>query len=382
MMATLRERLATLDTDSALRLVSEVRSDLFSKVAELRAAQLKVGGALCDRTRDGYSDDARRVAAAGGNPLALAGTAASFRKLRAACLWKARQDLRECLSTADRLRKRSGTGDIEALCIYDEKLPGIEARINFLSSLQFDQDQAARREKQHRQRPKLGRLPANWIDSVHKKTRGGIYGESVAVGILIPVRPEEISNRIHITLSETGALQFEVDGSKVSATGSGLARHIEGIGQPHRTITLSAVDPVRQETFNWLRERVIANGGQLRVGKGLTASGIGSAFRSMSQKLFARHKSPPSFYALRHAACAELKAAGMTAAEIAQAMGHSSELSQRAYGTSAQGSGLYKLTATASNPVRSPSHKSIPPSAVRKLPPLKRENRNRPAMRR
>jgi hypothetical protein len=128
-MATLREKLAALDTDAALRLVANVRSNLFSKVAELRADHLKGGGELADRTRDGYAADARRVAAAGDDPMALAGTYASFRKLRAACVWKAREDLRECLARADRARKKGGTGDIEALCIYDEKLPEIECRL-------------------------------------------------------------------------------------------------------------------------------------------------------------------------------------------------------------------------------------------------------------
>ena len=134
-MATLREKLAASDTDAALRLVADVRSNLFSKVAELRADHLKGGGELSDRTRDGYAADARRVAAAGGNPMALAGTYASFRKLRAACVWKAREDLRECLARADRARKKGGTGDIEAFCIYDEKLPEIECRLLHLASL-------------------------------------------------------------------------------------------------------------------------------------------------------------------------------------------------------------------------------------------------------
>ena len=63
-MVSLRESLATLDADAAMRLVVDARSKLFSKVAELRAAHLKSGGELSDRTRDGYASDARRVAAA------------------------------------------------------------------------------------------------------------------------------------------------------------------------------------------------------------------------------------------------------------------------------------------------------------------------------
>ena len=365
-MATLREKLAASDTDAALRLVADVRSNLFSKVAELRADHLKGGGELADRTRDGYAADARRVAAAGGDPMALAGTYASFRKLRAACVWKAREDLRECLARADRARKKGGTGDIEAFCIYDEKLPEIECRLLHLASLKFDAAKVARRDKTHMQRHKLGRLPVDWISRVHASTRGGKYGEAVAVGILIPIRPEEISNRMRVKIDDAGTLLFEVKGSKLRDKGSGIAAHVEGIGQPVRWLTLSAVDPARQETFEWLRDRVIASGGNLTVGKGLSASGLCSAFRAMSRRLFAHHRSPPSFYALRHAACSELKASGITAKEVAYGMGHASELSQKAYGTRSQGSGCYAIKATATNPARDVNPSRLAPSAFRK----------------
>lgn len=365
-MATLREKLAALDTDAALRLLADVRSNLFSKVAELRADHLKGGGELADRTRDGYAADARRVAAAGGDPMALAGTYASFRKLRAACVWKAREDLRECLARADRARKKGGTGDIEALCIYDEKLPEIECRLFHLTSLKFDPAMVARRDKTHMQRHKLGKLPVDWISQIHQRTVSGRYGEAVAVGILIPIRPEEISNRVRVKIDDSGALLFEVKGSKLREKGSGVAAHVEGIGQPLRWLTLSAVDPRRQEVFDWLRDRVQAGGGKITIGGGLSAGGLCSSFRAMSRRLFARSKSPPSFYALRHAACAELKASGIGQTEISQGMGHASELSQKAYGTHSQGSGCYEVKATASAPVRTADRTLMPPSACRK----------------
>ena len=365
-MVSLRKKLAASDTDTALRLVAVVRASLFSKVAELRAAHLKSGGELADKTRDSYAADARRVAAAGGDPMALAGTYASFRKLRAACVWKAREDLRECLARTDRVRKKGGTGDIEALCIYDEKLPEIECRLTFLASLKFDPAKTARRDKTHMQRHKLGRLPVDWVSRVHARTRDGKYGEAVAVGILIPVRPEEISNRVSVTLDASGALLFQVKGSKLRDKGSGIAAHVDGIGQPMRWLVLTAVDPSRQETFDWLRDRVIASGGSLTVGKGLSAGGLCSAFRAMSRRLFFRHKSPPSFYALRHAACAELKASGIGVQKVAQGMGHASELSQRAYGTRSQASGGYRVEVTASMSVRAAKPSTMSPSTHRK----------------
>lgn len=371
-MASLREKLAAVDTDAALRLVADARPMLFAKVAELRAQHLKGCGELADRTRDSYASDARRVADAGGDPMALAGTAASFRKLRAACVWKTREDLRECLARADRARKKGDSSGLEALCIYDESLADIEPRLAYLASVKYDPVHATRRDKTHMQRHKLGRLPPDWISRVHARTRKGKYGEAVAVGILIPVRPEEIASRIHVKLDASGALMFEVSGSKLRDRGSGIASHVEGIGQPMRWLTLSSVDPARQAAFDWLRDRVIADGGTLTVGKGLSAADIGSAFRSMSRRVFPRHKSPPSFYALRHAACAELKASGLDACEVAQGMGHSSVLSQKVYGMRSQGSGGYVVRANAVNEVRAkcrPTAPCQPSSHARPSPP-------------
>ena len=367
-MAFLRERLAALDTDAALRLVADVRASLFSKVAELRATHLKGAGDLTDRTWDSYASDAARVARAGGDPMALAGTYASFRKLRAASLWKAREELRECLVRADRARKKGGSGDIEALCIYDEALPEIEQRLVRLLAMKFSACQVSRRDKTHMQRHKLGRLPEDWISRVHARTKDGKYGEAVAAGILIPVRPEEIARRIRVKLDNSGALLFEVKGSKLREKGSGVAAHVEGIGQPMRWLTLSSVDPARQAAFDWLRERVATSGGMITIGKGMSASGVCSAFRSMSRRLFARQKSPPSFYALRHAACAELKAGGLDATEVACGMGHASSLSQKTYGTWAQGSGLCVIKAIASEHVRVPTPCGGPPSVIRHRP--------------
>ena len=363
-MATLREKIgAASDNDDALRLVVNARPKLFAMVAELREAHMG-GSKLSDKSRDSYSADAKRVADAGGDPRTLAGTYASFRKLRAACIWKTCEELRECLARADRLRKKSG-GDLGALCIYDEELPAIKSRLDFLSSLKFDQEQQNRREKTHKQRHKLGRLPSDWLAKVHAKTMGGKYGQAVALSILIPIRPAEIAERVSVLL-DGGDLVFEVKGAKVRDKGSGVASNVEGIGQPLRSVRLSAVDTSRSCVFEWLKNEVSKAGGSLVVGKGISASGLSSAFRAMSARLFSGYASPPSIYALRHAASAEAKASGIGGMEIAAALGHASEASQKAYGTRSQARGGYVMSASASGPIRPLNEPKPPPSMVRK----------------
>lgn len=366
-MVTLARQLLEASNDGAMRIIASLRPQLFAKVTELRATHLKGGRELSDKSRDSYRDDARRVAAKGGDPMTLAGTNASFRKLRAACLWHAREQLKETLARADNLRKKDKSGHIgewRALCVYHDELPAIEARLAFLTDCKFDPERAKRRHRTKQQRSKLGRLPDDWIARMHRRTRDGKYGHAVAVASLIPVRPAEISKRVRVWIEPDGVLAFEVHGAKVSETGAGVARHVQGIGQPARTVRLVRVDNSRQVVLDYLRDAVLAAGGQLVVGKGLTASGISSAFCSASAREFEGLSSPPSFYALRHEACAEVKAAGGSNAQlVAKAMGHASERSQQAYGTRSQASGGYAIEATATRSVRPARPKTGPPSS-------------------
>lgn len=366
-MANLVERLRAVDNDGALRLVGQLRPQLFDQVATLRAEHLKGGRELAAKSTDSYRDDARRVSAAGGDPRTLAGTKASFRKLRAACLWHAREQLRETLARADRARKAAKGGELAALAIYHDELPSIAQRLAFLRDLAFDPAIAERREKTHQQRSKLGRLPDNWVARINQRMRGGKYGHAVAVSTLIPVRSAEIANRVRVWIEvEDGreVLVFEVKGAKVRTEGAGVASHVHGIGQPARTVRLARVDESRRAVFDDLVRAVRDSDGHLIVGKGLSAAGLGSAFRAASAREFPTLSSPPSIYALRHEACAEVKACeGSSPQLVAKAMGHASERSQQAYGTRSQGSGGYVIEAEATRAVRPARPKNGPPSA-------------------
>ena len=118
---------------------------------------------------------------------------------------------------------------------------------------------------------------------------------------------------------------------------------------------------LRVETAEWQRWAEVA--ASLGI-KGLSARGISSAFCSASAREFPTLTSPPSFYALRHAASAEVKAAeGSDPQLVAMAMGHASERSQQAYGMRSQASGGYAIEATATRAVRPARPKAGPPSS-------------------
>ena len=367
-MDNLRKKLEALSDDDALRLVGQLRPQLFAQVATLRAEHLKGAGEVSDKTKDSYSGDSRRVSKQGGDPMTLSGTKASFRKLQHACIWHTREQLKETLARADRARKGKNGSELAALAVYHDELPAIEARLEFLTGCKFDPEKAVRRHKTKQQRSKLGRLPDDWLLRMHQRTRDGKYGHAVAVGSLIPVRPAEIAQRVHVWIDPDGALAFEVQGAKVKEKGSGVAKHVEGIGQPLRTLRLVDVDESRRVMFDYLRAAVIAAGGALVVGKNMTAGSISSAVCSASAREFVGFASPPSFYALRHAVSAEIKAADDSTPQlVAKAMGHASERSQQAYGMASQGNGGYVIEAKAARPVRPARPKTAPP---RKKPPL------------
>ena len=259
--------------------------------------------------------------------------------------------------------------ELTALAIYHDELPVISERLAFLPSIAFDPASATRQEKTHQQRAKLGRLPRDWIQRLHARTKSGKYGAVVAVAALIPVRPAEIAERVHLWIEQDEAknqvLVFEVQGAKVQARGSGIARHVNGIGQPNRVVRLAQVDLSRVAILKYLLDAVQSAGGRLVVGKGLTAGGISSAFRAASAREFSASTSPPSFYALRHAASAEIKAAeGSCAQLVAQVMGHASERSAQAYGMRSQATGGYQVKAEASIAVRLARPKKAAPSVL------------------
>lgn len=369
-MATLRERLRQLNDDDAMRLVAQLRPQLLAKVAELRRDHLQGVAERSTESIAQYEAHAKRAAERGWDIAGMVGSKSSFRVLRAACKWQTEQDLRAVLLKADKVRKKTGN-ELAALAVYHDELPAIEARMASLARAEFSPERAAQfraapdAHASKNQRQKLGRLPDDWIGRIHRRTMDGKYGHAVAIAALIPIRPAEIAKGVKV-VAKGGALFFEVKGAKVQKRGAGVASHVEGIGQEVRQVRLDQVDASRSEVFAWLLNEAKQCGGSLLVGSGMTASLISGAFCKASAVEFPKMKQPPSFYALRHAASAELKAAGLDAQAVAKGMGHASEASQQAYGTRAQGSGGYVVKTWASGAVRSQKPTGGPPSVQRK----------------
>lgn len=382
-----------MSSDQATAWFATARPHWHARIAGLRSSLLQGEKTKAASTQEQYAKDAKRVAQADFAIAAVAGCASSFYKLRAAAEWKVREDMRKVLNKADRVRKNAPgmNGEIEQLFVYEdgfkdeetgEKFDGIEtlvARLEKLSAQKWQEVKADARPKatSRNQRQKLGRLPKDWIPRIFErmsKGKGGEgkYKDACALSIVAGMRPEEVAQGVTFKVMPGGALAFLVHGAKVTTASQSKAKgknvkasDAAARGQPQRGFVISSVPADKQAAFDHLKAVAAAAGGSAKLGANLTASGYSSAFAAASGREFARMKSPPSVYALRHRFSADMKAAGVDPQGIAKAMGHAAESSQGHYGTKAQGKGGLQIGQIAATRTVRSAPPSSPPSLGR-----------------
>lgn len=285
---------------------------------------------ISDRTAKQYAADFGRVEKAGG-VLAASGCRSSFWKLKAAAARGLAEQIYAKLAEADRIRKNSK--EFEALknmkwaaCLEDEVAPLLD-QLAKIKAEAWDFRTVEPRERCHRQRPKLGRLPKEWKERMWSRMATGKYADAVAVAAVAGVRPAELEKGVTVAW-HGGKLVFLVYGAKVT----------EKNGQPQRSFTVAAGSPMADHL------KRLAGAGPIKV-RVESAKKLCTAFRKASALEFERFNSPPSIYALRHEFCAEAKGS-LGAVEVAQVMGHASTASQQHYGTKQQGSGGLDISPT------------------------------------
>lgn len=360
--------LAKMSDNQLMSWLSDHRPSLQQLMASLRQLAKPIRErTIKAKTLDAYRDDFARVEKAG-TVIAASGSKASFYKLRAASSRVLADRIYEALTKADRIRKtQPGTlGDLNwAAFVLDELRPLGEKLARF-SKEKWEPDQVSRKERSHRQRPKLGRLPEDWRARVWERVGEGKYGSAVAVAALAGVRPEELEKGVEVQLLGDGRLAFIVSGAKVIKAGNGKAAQ----GQKLRAFTITVGDDPMA-----LRLKTLAARGRVVV-RVASARALTSAFCSASRKAFPKLSAPPSVYTFRHAFCANAKASGLSPEQVAQVMGHASTASQGMYGMKSQGSGGWKVEplGDAPTPIRVAAPKGPPPSLA-PAPSARREAR-------
>ena len=228
------------------------------------------------------------------------------------------------------------------LVIYDKALPKIEAELlsvveSIDSAKVVSKPSGVRKERSHRQRQKLSKLPDDWMARMltrMSKGRGeqpGKYALHTAACLLTGARPEEMNG---MTIRRDGSrLVITANGAKHSKTRGAIAA-TTGRKTRSWTLTPEKLDPQRAAAFAKLDAAMGSDA--LTLGDGQK---FADAWRKASANEFGERA--VSVYASRHQFASDLKASmaglqgkALEAAQmkLADAMGHASTATQTLYG--------------------------------------------------
>lgn len=292
---------------------------------ELAEAHDKLGQA----TRRTYQRYARqRVSLDDGFPGALLDgvTRESWRPVRAGLLSHLADAWRTALRQCSQAQK---SGDWQAA----QKAVTIALRALKAAQLVEKAEAPAERSGPKRsKRRSLARLPRDFREracaAATEQQRPGL-----AVLWATGCRPAELEHGVRVQLRD-GCLSVRIQGAKVT----------EVTGHEWRELYLDQDSGAGRALLELLGDRkaIHVQRGAKRLGKDIEAIRGKLGLRGLSA------------YSFRHQTSADAKSAGMTTEEIAQALGHVSTRTQKAYGTARQsrGGGCAVTLAEASRPVR------------------------------
>jgi integrase len=367
-----RSQMQGMDVEKAIAFTSAIACEVVARTKEIRAAMTKATAAeISEATARQYEKDAKRVALANDDVMTASGSKSSFYKLRAARCRAVADEIAAAMLKADRIRKKS-PGLSLAMCplaveVWHDVVFPLAKKLDEIRAQKWQPAEAKRLGRSTRQRHKLGRMSDDWRDRIWRRMRGSKYANAVALGLLVGLRPAEVAGA-EIVAAPNGQLIVSIAGAKCKKTGNGKAGHV-GTGQETRIVRL---DPSKLSGADLEAFRALYDLAKSQQGKKchpcplVDAKKLGRTFAAAMANEFPRMTAPPSFYMLRHAFAADLKASGMAPREVAMAMGHQSTASAENYGQAQASDGRSPAVASvqASEPVRSQKPKGPPPSVA------------------
>ncbi|MDP1682846.1 MAG: hypothetical protein Q8L39_13880 [Burkholderiales bacterium] len=162
----------------------------------------------------------------------------------------------------------------------------------------------------------LSNLSEDWRDDMWKAAQKCKYLDAIAVLGCSGCRPIELQSGIKVEKTPDGIL-FTITGAKT---------HQGKFGQKERSVLISVDSPEAQH----LNKKLAAHGSPLIVTA--KAALLKDAVARISKKLWPRRKVHVTPYVYRHQFSADIKADELSASQVAQALGHAVEESQRFYG--------------------------------------------------
>lgn len=336
------------------------KREAFELIKRARALIVGVNASASEATMRQYSSAYSRMRARQLTPEKMANTSRSFYYYRAAWVSHFSSAIRTTLNAADRAQRDgdplSWQTEVESILPLLEELeryrPDPEREnlgrgwVGGWSVEAEKRDRAGLKIASHSKRPRLRGLPQNWrqqmFEGLREKSK---YRDVVAVLSATGARPAEFATGIEVTLEGPDLLRFRIKGAKTS----------EGkYGQAERAFSVNADRP----ELRHLQTRTRENDGKLLV----TASpgALSDKVRQLSMKVFPSLKSEISAYVFRHQTAADLKASGLSDADVSAALGHSVDETKGAYGAAQSARSMGGITnIEATRPVKQRTREKV-----------------------
>jgi integrase len=316
----------------------------------IRQAQTLISGvnaSLSDATRAQYCKAFYRMQGRGAKPEEIAHTARSFYFYRAAWVYHYSTEIRQILSLADSAQSAELNQTRQELV---SKLPDLTRSLelyrpdpkgkNLASGLvgkwaveAEKRRNAGQKLHSYTKRVRLRGLPNDWRERMFAGLKAGSkYQDVVAVLSATGARPEEFNAGIAVTLESRDSvetLNFKIGGVKT---------HGGKYGQDTRSFNVK----IDRLELVYLRDRLLESNGALVVTS--VAGALSDKVRQLSQKVFPNFKKTVSAYVFRHQFAAELKASGISDAEVSAALGHCVDETKGYYGAAHSARSTHGIT--------------------------------------
>jgi integrase len=304
----------------------------FALVKRARALVVGVNASTSTATISQYEAAFARMSQRQAIPEEMANTSKSFYYYRAAWVHHFSAEIRATLSAAD-VAQRAGDSagwkkglyglpklihELERYRPDPEKKNLAKGRIGAWAVEAEKRSAQGIKQQSHSKRQRLRGLPADWRSRMFSGLASrSKYRELVAVLSATGARPEEFTAGITVTITGDAQLNFHIRGAKTSGG---------KYGQDERTFSVKADRP----ELTFLLNQAALTGGRLVV-RGVAGS-ISDRVRQLSSKVFPLLKAPVSAYVFRHQMASDLKASGLSDADVSAALGHSVDETKGRYG--------------------------------------------------
>jgi len=295
---------------------------------------------LCEKTKREYIRDLACMHNNDADPLTACTTKNTFYKYRAAWNYTFTQlanDIYQQATVEIDIAKKIECITALSTCITKlKKFPPDPDGLNFIhqaqglysSDWQLVKDQAPPSKSKKYQ---ISTLPKNWRERFFKHIleKNSKYTTAIATLAITGCRPAELENGITLHLLTNQTIKVRIQGKKTH----------DGIyGQDFREFEISYEGP----EFSYLLEKIPLNNQPFLV-QVASANALGEQMRKYSNQVFSKIKGNISPYTYRHAFAKNIKSILSSKTDIALALGHSNDKSQRYYANKGKNGGGFQI---------------------------------------